>query len=75
MNKYEYIKDISTGIEVVSMENVATSYPSHTHIGHYVFGIVTDGIWIVCLRNRLGSLRKNISSPQFYPRRNKIIMI
>ena len=43
MNKYEYIKDISTGIEVVSMENVATSYPSHTHIGHYVFGIVTDG--------------------------------
>ena len=43
MNKYEYIKDISTGIEVVSMENVATSYPSHTHTGHYVFGIVTDG--------------------------------
>ena len=43
MNKYEYIKDISTGIEVVSMENVATSYPPHTHTGHYVFGIVTDG--------------------------------
>ena len=43
MNKYEYIKDISTGIEVVSMENVKTSYPPHTHTGHYVFGIVTDG--------------------------------
>ena len=43
MNKYEYIKDISTGIEVVSMENVKTSFPPHTHTGHYVFGIVTEG--------------------------------
>ena len=50
MKKHEYIKDISTGIEVVSMENVATSYPPHTHTGHYVFGIVTDG----CIAIKIG---------------------
>ena len=50
MKKYEYIKDISTGIEVVSIENVATSYPPHTHTGHYVFGIVTDG----CIAIKIG---------------------
>ena len=43
VKKHEYIKDVSTGIEVVSMENVKTSYPPHTHTGHYIFGIVTDG--------------------------------
>ena len=43
MKKSEYIKDISTGIEVVSVENVSTSFPPHTHTGHYVFGIVTKG--------------------------------
>lgn len=43
MNKLEYIKDISTGIETISYENVNISYPEHTHIGHLVFGIVTEG--------------------------------
>ena len=43
MNKLEYIKDVSTGIEIVSFENVKITYPDHTHIGHYVFGIVTGG--------------------------------
>lgn len=43
MNKLEYIKDTSTGIEVISYEDVNISYPEHTHIGHFVFGVVTDG--------------------------------
>lgn len=43
MNKLEYIKDVSTGIEIVSYENVNISYPEHTHIGHLIFGIVTEG--------------------------------
>ena len=43
MNKLEYIKDTSTGIEVISYEEVSISYPEHTHIGHFVFGVVTDG--------------------------------
>lgn len=43
MNKLEYIKDTSTGIEVISYENVNISYPEHTHIGHFVLGVVTDG--------------------------------
>lgn len=44
MNKLEYIKDSSTGIEVISYENVNISYPEHTHIGHFVFGVVTGGM-------------------------------
>ncbi len=43
MEKLEYIEDKSTGIEIVSMEHVKISYPRHTHTGHYVFGIVTEG--------------------------------
>ena len=50
MKKYEYIKDVSTGIEVVSMDNVSTSFPPHTHTGHYVFGIVTEG----CIAIKIG---------------------
>lgn len=42
-NKIEFIRDTSTGIETVSYENVNFSYPEHTHIGHYVLGIVTLG--------------------------------
>lgn len=41
--KIDFIRDTSTGIEVVSCEHVATSYPEHTHTEHYVLGIVTDG--------------------------------
>ena len=43
MSKLEYIKDLSTGIETISYEKVNIAYPEHTHIGHFVFGIVTDG--------------------------------
>ena len=43
MKKYEFIKDESTGIEVVSMEQVKLSYPAHTHTEHYVMGIITEG--------------------------------
>ena len=50
MKKHEYIIDVSTGIEVVSMEKVSTSFPPHTHTGHYVFGIVTEG----CIAIKIG---------------------
>ena len=50
MKKHEYIIDVSTGIEMVSMENVCTSFPPHTHTGHYVFGIVTEG----CIAIKIG---------------------
>ncbi|MEE1303880.1 MAG: AraC family transcriptional regulator [Agathobacter sp.] len=43
MNKLKFIKDVYTGVEIVSFENVDVTYPEHTHIGHYVFGIVTAG--------------------------------
>ena len=41
--KLQFIRDTSTGIEVVSLEQVRHSYPPHTHTGHYVMGIVTEG--------------------------------
>ncbi len=41
--KLEFIEDKSTGIEVVSLEHTRLSYPPHTHTGHYVLGIVTEG--------------------------------
>lgn len=44
LKKLAYIKDCFTGIETISYENVNISYPKHTHIGHVVFGIVTDGM-------------------------------
>ena len=62
MKKYEYIKDISTGIEVVSMENVATSYPPHTHTGHYVFGIVTDG----CIAIKIGDEIRQCKEGEYF---------
>lgn len=43
MEKLQFIEDRSLGIEVVSLENVTISYPPHTHVDHYVFGIVTQG--------------------------------
>lgn len=43
MNKLKFIEDKSTGIEVVSLEHVGITYPPHTHVGHYVFGIITKG--------------------------------
>ena len=43
MQKLQFIEDRSLGIEVVSLEDVAISYPPHTHVDHYVFGIVTQG--------------------------------
>ena len=43
MEKLQFIEDRSLGIEVVSIEDVTISYPPHTHVDHYVFGIVTQG--------------------------------
>ena len=43
MEKLKFISDRSTGIEVVSLEDVQIKYPPHTHVEHYVFGIVTEG--------------------------------
>lgn len=62
MNKYEYIKDVSTGIEVVSMENVKTSFPPHTHTGHYVFGIVTEG----CIDIRIGEEVRQCKEGEYF---------
>ncbi|MBP5199252.1 MAG: AraC family transcriptional regulator [Schwartzia sp.] len=41
--KLKFIEDTSTGIEIVSIEHARFAYPPHTHTGHYVFGIVTEG--------------------------------
>ena len=62
MKKYEYIKDKSTGIEVVSMENVMTSYPPHTHTGHYVFGIVTEG----CIAIKIGDETRQCKAGEYF---------
>ena len=43
MEKLQFIEDKSTGIEVVSLEHIGITYPPHTHVGHYVFGIITEG--------------------------------
>ena len=60
--KYEYIKDVSTGIEVVSMENVKTSFPPHTHTGHYVFGIVTEG----SIDIRIGNETRHCTAGEYF---------
>ncbi len=62
MGNHKYIKDISTGIEVVSMENVGTSFPPHTHTGHYVFGIVTEG----CIAIRIGEDVKQCREGEYF---------
>lgn len=62
MNKYEYIKDVSAGIEVVSMEDVKTSFPPHTHTGHYVFGIVTEG----CIAIRIGEEVRQCKEGEYF---------
>ena len=45
--KLNFIEDKSTGIDVVSLEHVSHSYPPHTHTGHYVLGIVTEGTIVI----------------------------
>lgn len=62
MKKLLFIEDISTGIEVVSMEQVNISYPSHTHTGHYVFGIVTDG----CIAIKIGDDMKECNAGEYF---------
>jgi len=47
MEKLLFIEDNSTGIEIVSVEHVRITYPPHTHVGHYVFGIVTEGTILI----------------------------
>ena len=76
MNKLEYIKDISTGIETISYENVNISYPEHTHIGHLHIRGAFFVTWSVPL-SRSGSLcdKRNVpenapkgTSPRMLPR-------
>lgn len=50
-NRLEYIKDVSTGIEIVSYDKACLSYPEHTHTGHFVFGIVTEGAIKIRIKN------------------------
>ena len=58
--KLEFIEDKSTGIEVVSLEHTRLSYPPHTHTGHYVLGIVTEGTFIPRI-SVVSSLRPSLS--------------
>ncbi|MGN1392725.1 MAG: helix-turn-helix domain-containing protein [Succinivibrionaceae bacterium] len=51
MNNIKFIRNTSTGLEVIRYENVSISYPEHTHIGHYVFGIVTAGSIEICINH------------------------
>ena len=62
VKKHEYIKDVSTGIEVVSMENVKISYPPHTHTGHYIFAIVTDG----CIAIKIGDEIRQCKAGEYF---------
>lgn len=62
MKKYEYIKDVSTGIEVVSMDDVKISYPPHTHTGHYIFGIVTSG----CIAIKIGDEIRKCTAGEYF---------
>ena len=74
MNKLEYIKDISTGIEIISYEKVNIAYPEHTHTGHFVFDIVTDGAVgvkisqeeFICNEGEIFSVAPNLSH-SIYP--------
>ena len=52
MEKLQFIEDKSTGIEVVSLEHVQISYPPHTHVDHYVFGIVTEGEIVIRIEDQ-----------------------
>ena len=62
LKKYEYIKDVSTGIEVVSMDDVKISYPPHTHTGHYIFGIVTSG----CIAIKIGDEIRKCTAGEYF---------
>ncbi len=52
MKKLRFIEDRSTGIEVVSLEHVQISYPPHTHVDHYVFGVVTEGEIVIRIEDQ-----------------------
>ena len=52
MERLQFIEDESTGIEVVSLEQVAITYPPHTHVGHYVFGIITEGTILIQIEDQ-----------------------
>ncbi|MCR4590366.1 MAG: AraC family transcriptional regulator [Lachnospiraceae bacterium] len=62
MEKLKFIEDSSTGIEVVSLENVNISYPPHTHTAHYIFGIVTGGTISI----RIGDESFNCSEGEYF---------
>ena len=44
------------------MENVKTSFPKHTHTGHYVFGIVTDG----CIAIKISDEIRECSAGEYF---------
>jgi AraC-like DNA-binding protein len=44
------------------MENVKTSFPPHTHTGHYVFGIVTEG----CIDIRIGEEVRQCKEGEYF---------
>ena len=60
--KLDFIEDKSTGIEIVSLEHVRFSYPPHTHTGHYVLGIVTEGIIAI----RIGDERFTCKEGEYF---------
>ena len=60
--KLDFIEDKSTGIEIVSLEHVRFSYPPHTHTGHYVLGIVTEGSIAI----RIGDERFECNAGEYF---------
>ena len=62
MKKLSFIEDASTGIEVVSLEQVNIAYPPHTHTGHYAFGIVTAG----CIAITIGDMTKTCRAGEYF---------
>lgn len=62
MEKLRFIEDDSTGIEIVSLEHVRISYPPHTHVEHYVFGIITEGTILI----RVGGQEFKCSEGEYF---------
>jgi len=52
MEKLEFLKDTSTGIEVIRLKQINIVYPPHTHIDHYIIGIITQGSLSISIGNR-----------------------
>lgn len=72
--KVQYITDSSTGLEVISLENVNTVYPPYTHTKHYVLGIVTEGKISILIDSPLVGMN-SINSKIFYCRKYEYFLI